>query len=89
MARGRDRTLATLLWPEIDLGDAGIPTEVVERINALMPERYQQTDRHGRARSALEPVWADVQRGLSALVGPRGEGLLDASKSNCTNCWAI
>jgi hypothetical protein len=80
MARGRDRTLATLLWPDLDLGDAGIPTEIVERINALMPERYQQTDRHGRASAALEPAWADVQRGLSALVGPRGETLLDAVK---------
>ncbi|MEV1013271.1 hypothetical protein AB0I89_22055 [Micromonospora sp. NPDC049801] len=80
MARGRDRTLARLLWPDSDIGDAGIPTEIVERINALMPERYQHADRHGRASGALEPVWADVQRGLSALVGPRGESLLDAVK---------
>ncbi|MCY1144113.1 hypothetical protein OWR29_39475 [Actinoplanes sp. Pm04-4] len=80
MARGRDRTLAALMWPDLDLGDAGIPTEVVERINALMPERYRQEDRHGRASGTLESVWADVQRGLSALVGPRGELLLDAVK---------
>ncbi|MFY1692815.1 hypothetical protein [Plantactinospora sp. WMMB782] len=80
MARGRDRTLAALLWPDLELGEAGIPAEVIERINALMPERFQQEDRHGRASSTLEPVWADVQRGLSALVGPRGETLLDAIK---------
>ena len=80
MSRGRDRTLARLLWPDLDIGDAGIPTQVVERINALMPARYQHADRHGRATGALEPVWADVQRGLSALVGPRGESLLDAVK---------
>lgn len=80
MSRGRDRTLAGLLWPDLDLGDAGMPSEVVERINALMPERYQQSDRHGRASDPLEPVWADVQKGLAALVGPRGESQLDLVK---------
>ncbi len=79
MARGRDRTLATLLWPEIDLGDAASP-----------PRSSNGSTRDARALPADRPARACPQRartgvggrsaGLSALVGPRGEGLLDSVK---------
>ncbi|GAA1774239.1 hypothetical protein [Luedemannella helvata] len=80
LARGRDRSLIRLLWPDSENDEADIPTELTERINALMPARYQRNDPFGTSDQPLEPVWADVRRALSALVAPRGEHLLDMVK---------
>ncbi|GAA0400530.1 hypothetical protein GCM10009541_49590 [Micromonospora gifhornensis] len=80
LARGRDRTLIRLLWPDADLADADIPAEMFQRLNALMPARYQRDDPLGAQVSLLEPDWDDVRRALSVLVAPRGEHLLDMVK---------
>jgi hypothetical protein len=84
LARGRDRALIRLLWPDADADAADasdIPAEVFQRLNALMPARYQRHDPLDAQASPLdEPGWDDVQRALSALVAPRGEHLLDMVK---------
>ncbi|WP_406139514.1 hypothetical protein OH828_20660 [Streptomyces anulatus] len=81
LARGRDRTLLRLLWPETAAEDrADIPVEYFQRLNALMPARYQRLDPLSGQPSLLEPDWHEVRSELSALVAPRGEHLLDAVK---------
>jgi hypothetical protein len=81
LARGRDRTLLRLLWPETGAADgADIPVEYFQRLNALMPARYQRPDPLSGQPSLLEPDWHEVRSELSALVAPRGEHLLDAVK---------
>ncbi|QMU67112.1 hypothetical protein [Streptacidiphilus sp. P02-A3a] len=81
LARGRDRTLIRSLWPEADSMDgADIPVELFQRLNALMPARYQRRDPLTGQASLLEPDWHEVRNALSALVAPRGEHLLDAVK---------
>ncbi|RFS81426.1 hypothetical protein D0T12_31195 [Actinomadura spongiicola] len=81
LARGRDRTLLRLLWPEADAGDGtDIPTEIFQQLNALMPARYQRHDPLTGQASLPEPDWHCVRDALSALVTPRGEHLLDTVK---------
>ncbi|MDF5758379.1 hypothetical protein [Spongiactinospora sp. TRM90649] len=81
LARGRDRTLIRLLWPDADpLEETDIPAELFQRLNALMPARYQRLDPLTGQVSLLEPVWNEVREALDALVAPRGEHLLDTVK---------
>ncbi|WP_309114762.1 hypothetical protein [Saccharothrix sp.] len=81
LARGRDRTLLRLLWPEEETEDeTSIPVELFHRLNALMPARYRSRDPLLGPSGPLDPVWQDVREALSALIAPRGEHLLDQVK---------
>ncbi|WP_066946624.1 hypothetical protein [Microtetraspora fusca] len=81
LARGRDRTLIRLLWPDADQAEEmNIPAELFQQLNALMPARYQRLDPLTGQASLLEPDWHEVRNALGALVAPRGEHLLDAVK---------
>ncbi|ONI91764.1 hypothetical protein ALI22I_07585 [Saccharothrix sp. ALI-22-I] len=81
LARGRDRVLLRLLWPdECAEDETSIPVELFQKLNALMPARYQRLDPLGGQTSLLEPDWHEVREALSALVAPRGEHLLDQVK---------
>jgi hypothetical protein len=82
LARGRDRALLRLLWPEEGIEDgADIPAGLFQQLNALMPSRYQHRDPlSGKKASLPETDWPEVRDELSALVGPRGEHLLNAVK---------
>jgi hypothetical protein len=80
LARGRDLVLLRLLWPDIDAEDGGIPAGLFQRLNALMPGRYQRRDPLSGKANLPEPDWPDVRQALGALVAPRGEHLLDQVK---------
>lgn len=80
LPRGRDRKLLRLLWPDlVDEETTEIPTEVHQRLDALMPARYRRHDEL-RDEVDLEPPWHHVKRALQALVTPRSEHLLDSIK---------
>jgi hypothetical protein len=80
LARGRDRALLRLLWPDADVEDGGIQAGFFERLNALMPGRYQRRDPLSGKANLPEPEWPEVRQALGALVAPRGEHLLDQVK---------
>jgi hypothetical protein len=80
LARGRDRALLRLLWPDADVEDGGIPAGFFQRLNALMPGRYQRRDQLSGKANLPEPDWPEVRQALGALVAPRGEHLLDQVK---------
>lgn len=79
MARGRDRQLIRLLWPDLDTAaETDLPADLAERLQALMPARYLQP--HIAQADPTEVGWDEVRRALAALVAPRGQQLLDAVK---------
>ena len=80
LARGRDLVLLRLLWPDADAEDGGIPAGLFQRLNALMPGRYQRRDPLSGKANLPEPDWPEVRQALGALVAPRGEHLLDQVK---------
>lgn len=80
MARSRDRALLRLLWEDADAAEEGIPAGFFQRLNALMPGRYQRRDPLSGKTALPEPDWPGARDALSALVTPRGEHLLDQVK---------
>lgn len=82
LARARDRALLRLLWPQEGIADgADVPAELFQRLNALMPGRYQHRDPASGKKARLpETDWPEVREELSALVGPRGEHVLNEVK---------
>ncbi|MGW6074696.1 hypothetical protein ACWF09_00830 [Streptomyces sp. NPDC055186] len=79
LARGRDRQLVRLLWPDLDASaDTDLPADLALRLQDLMPARYLQP-RIAEA-DPTEVGWDEVRRALEALVAPRGQQLLDAVK---------
>jgi hypothetical protein len=79
-ARGRDRPLIRLLWQETAAEDEDIPDALFQRLNALMPGRYQRRDPLSGKAGLPEPGWPGAREALSALASPRGEHLLDQVK---------
>jgi len=81
LARGRDRALLRLLWPDADTEDGtDIPAGLFQRLSALMPGRYLRRDPLSGTARLPEPDWPEVREALGALVAPRGEHLLDEVK---------
>ncbi len=85
LARGRDRTLIGLLWPNVSL-TAGIPEELFGHLNAMRPARFQRPDPLASpAALAGPPDWDQLRHTLATLVTPRGEHLLDEVKLELHN----
>ncbi|WP_281920344.1 hypothetical protein [Nocardia cyriacigeorgica] len=82
LARGRDRRLIRLLFPDLDCtSDSEVPEDLFPHIDALIPARYGDTDPTlPRPGTPLPPEWPQIKQALSALVSPRGKHLLDAVK---------
>ena len=57
LARGRDRALLRLLWPDADTGEGtDIPAGLFQRLSALMPGRYQRDDPLSGTASLPDPT---------------------------------
>lgn len=79
LARGRDRQLARMLWPDLDTSvEADLPADLARRLQDLMPARHLQP--RVAETDPTEVGWDEVRRALEALVAPRGQQLLDAVK---------
>ncbi|WP_046469455.1 DEAD/DEAH box helicase family protein [Allosalinactinospora lopnorensis] len=76
LARGRDRQLARLLWPneEEAAGETDLPSDIAARLQRFMPVRY------GDEPAATANDERAVSRALEALVAPRGESVLNEVK---------
>ncbi|MFB7448815.1 hypothetical protein [Streptomyces sp. NPDC056194] len=79
LARGRDRQLARLLWPDLDApAESDFSADLAQRLQDLMPGRYLQP--RVAETDPTEVGWDEVRRALEAVVAPRGQRLLDAVK---------
>ncbi len=82
LARGRDRRLIRLLFPDLDCtSDSEVPEVLFPKIDALLPGRYGEPGSAPPGSGLrLPPEWSQIRESLSALVAPRGRHLLDAVK---------
>lgn len=79
LARGRDRQLIRLLWPDLATSwETDLPADLARRLQDLMPARYLQP--RATESDPTEVGWDEARRALEALVAPRGQQLLDAVK---------